>query len=358
MLPCVLVGARANRLLLSAFALIALLALAACGGDDDATPTTSPTATTTATTGTETPTATPTESVAAPVSLMNCGYEVVVGSPPQRAVSMNQGATEIMLALGLQDRMIGTAYLDDSVLPAYAAAYATVPVLAEEYPSREVLLGEEPDFVYGSYASAFNDEAAGSRESLDELGIASYVSGAACADRSLRPEKVTFETVFAEIMDIGIIFDVQDRAEALVAELQADLDEASADASVAEGMTVLWYDGGTEVPTMGVCCGAPGMIIEALGGTNAFGDVAGSWTDVSWEEFVDSDADFIVLVDASWDPAADKRAFLAADPATSTMTAVQEERYGSVPFSASTPGIRNVAAVVDLAAAIRALPPR
>ena len=48
---------------------------------------------------------------------------------------MNQPATEIMLALGLQDRMIGTAYLDDAILPAYADAYATVPVLAKEYPS-------------------------------------------------------------------------------------------------------------------------------------------------------------------------------------------------------------------------------
>lgn len=351
MLAWIAVGVRANRLLLSAFALIALVTLVACSDDAEVTPTTTASVTRT----TATPDATETTVTSAPISLMNCGYEVVLTAPPQRAVSMNQGATEIMLALGLEDRMVGTAYLDDAVHPDYAEAYASVPVLSDEYPSREVLLGEEPDFVYGSYSSSFGDEAAGSRESLAELGIGSYVSGAACADRSLRPEQVTFETVFAEIMDIGQIFGVEDRAEALVSDLQAQLDEASSAATVAEGMTVAWYDGGTEAPMMGVCCGAPGMVIDALGGTNAFEDVAGSWVEVSWEEFVAADPDFIVLVDASWDLAADKQAFLAQHPATSTMAAVQGERYGSVPFSASTPGIRNVSAVIDLAAALRAL---
>lgn len=333
--------------------MFALVALVGCSSDDDsASPTTEASA---IAENTATPMASPVATTAAAaVTINNCGYELVIAAPPQRAVSMNQAATEILLALGLQDRMIGTAYLDDAILPAYADAYAAVPVLSDEYPTREVLLGEEPDFVYGSYSSAFGDEAAGSRESLEELGIGSYVSGAACADRTLRPEKVTFETVFAEIMDIARIFGVEAEGEALVAQLEADLAEATDDASMADGMTIAWYDGGTEAPTMGVCCGAPGMIIEALGGENAFGGVAGSWGDVSWEEFVASDADFIVLVDASWDLAADKQAFLESDPATGTMTAVQEALYGTVPFSASTPGVRNVTAVVELATAIRA----
>lgn len=345
----------ARAALIGLAALVALVSMIACSGDDDpeSTPTVAASASVEGTT-TESATVTETVTETDSVTINNCGYEVVISAPPQRTVTMNQAATEIMLALGLQDRMIGTAYLDDAILPAYADAYASVPVLSDEYPTREVLLGEEPDFVYGSYSSAFGDEAAGSRESLDDLGIGSYVSGAACEDRALRPAKVTFETVFAEIMDIARIFGVEAEGEALVAQLETDLAEATEEASVAEGMTIAWYDGGTEAPTMGVCCGAPGMIIEALGGENAFGEVAGSWGDVSWEEFVASDADLIVLVDASWDLASDKQAFLESDPATSTMTAVQEEAYGAVPFSASTPGVRNVTAVVDLAAAIRA----
>src|SRR6202008_77640 len=96
------------------------VAVAACGGAATTEPstTTAPTPITTA--------AAP--AAAGPID--DCGVRVPSSPPPTRAVTLNQGATEVMLALGLQDRMIGTAYLDDRVAPAYASAYASVPVLA------------------------------------------------------------------------------------------------------------------------------------------------------------------------------------------------------------------------------------
>ncbi|NJO82196.1 MAG: ABC transporter substrate-binding protein [Blastochloris sp.] len=181
-----------------------------------------------------------------PLVIDNCGFEVTYQAPPEKAVTMNQAATEIMLALGLEDKLVGTAYLDDIILPEFEEAYNSVPVLAVEYPSQEVLFGAEPDFVYGSYSSAFGDEAAGSRESLLELGIGSYVSPVACEDRSLRPENLTIDDVFGEIRDIGRIFGVEDRAEALIAEQQAELDAISeALPDTDEPITVFWYDSGT-----------------------------------------------------------------------------------------------------------------
>ncbi|WP_278258006.1 hypothetical protein [Nocardioides convexus] len=83
-------------------------------------------------------------------------------------MTMNQGATEVMLALGLQDRMAGTAYLDDSVPAKWRAAYDGVEVLSKEYPDHETLLAARADFVYGSYSSAFGDEAAGSQQEPGE----------------------------------------------------------------------------------------------------------------------------------------------------------------------------------------------
>ncbi|MEU8606969.1 hypothetical protein AB0C29_03085 [Actinoplanes sp. NPDC048791] len=112
-----------------------------------------------------------------PVTLANCGAPLTVTKPPARAVTMNQPATEIMLALGLQDRMIGTAYLDDAILSQYAAAYGKIPVLAKEYPSKEKLLEAEPDFVYASFSSAFIDEGAGDRESWEKLVHRQQLSG-------------------------------------------------------------------------------------------------------------------------------------------------------------------------------------
>ncbi len=101
-----------------------------------------------------------------PVTINNCGLSITYDAPPERAVTMNQAATEIMLALGLEKHMVGTAFMDDKILPEFADAYAGIPILSEKYPSQEVLLTSEPDFVYGVYRTAFGDEAAGPRAEL------------------------------------------------------------------------------------------------------------------------------------------------------------------------------------------------
>ena len=54
-----------------------------------------------------------------PVTVANCGVTTTYQRPPQRAVSLNQHATEVMLALGLEGAMAGTGYLDDKVLPEF-----------------------------------------------------------------------------------------------------------------------------------------------------------------------------------------------------------------------------------------------
>jgi iron complex transport system substrate-binding protein len=285
-----------------------------------------------------------------PVTIDNCGESVTVDEAPTAAVTMNQGATEIMLALGLEDQMVGTAYLDDAVSPEWEDAYDSVPVLAEEYPSREVLLAEEPDFVYGSYASAFGDEGVGDRGALLEQGAATYLSPNDCrADEGI---PITFDDVFAEIREIGRIFGVGDRAEQLVADSQAELDDAAE--QLPDDTTILWYDSGTDAPFVGGCCGAPAMIIDALGAENVYADLEGSWGDGSWETAVAADPDAIVLIDASWDTIDSKLDTLGTEPMAS-MTAVTGEVFGEVPFSASTPGVRNVSAVVDLAAQLGSL---
>ncbi|MEM8923373.1 MAG: ABC transporter substrate-binding protein [Actinomycetota bacterium] len=282
----------------------------------------------------------------------NCGVSVAAGEF-DRVVTMNQGATEIALALGFGDRMIGTAYLDDAILPELAADYDTVPVVSEEYPSTEALFELEPNFVYGSYSSAFGEEAAGERGDLADLGVGSYLSPAACADFKDSGDPVTFDLVFSEFVEFATAMGDPEAGEALVAEQQAILDESfSGDF---ESVTVFWWDGGLDAPFTGVCCGAPGMIMDAVGVTNAFGDVDGAWTEVTWESVVDADPDVIVLIDASWDPAADKQAHLENDPALSDLSAVQEERYIVVPFSSSTPGVRNAAVVSEIASSIEEL---
>lgn len=285
-----------------------------------------------------------------PVTIENCGLEITYDTPPRRAVTMNQAATEIMLSLGLDEYMVGTAYIDDEILPELQAAYRSVPVLAEQYPSQEVLFAAVPDFVYGVYRSAFGAEAAGPRAELLQLGINSYLSKVACEDETLRPDSATFATVYDEIKDIGRIFGVEDRAELLIAAMEEQL--AAVKETIgeqADPLTVFWYDSDTNAPFAGACCGTPGMIIAATGARNIFDDVAGSWATVNWEEVVDRDPQAIVVIDADWSPAQEKIDFLLNTPAYSSIAAVKEKHFVVIPFSATTLGVRNVSAVVDLA---------
>lgn len=331
---CVSARSRFSRrhssiLLLSGLAVVTGL-LSACAGGDTAT-------------------TTPAEAAAAqPVTVENCGVEVTVAAPPQRAVTMNQAATEVMLALGLGERMVGTAYLDDEVLPEFADAYDSVAVLAErEYPSSETVLDTEPDLIYAAYPSAFEADAAGPRDELARLGISTYLSPSACPNRPA-DEPLSIEAVWQEIRDVGALFDAGDVAERLVADQRKQLDEALAAAGDLSAMTVMWWDGGDDVPSVGACCGGPGMIMTAAGVQNAFGDVPRSWSDVNWEQVAERNPAVIVLVDAEWSTAEEKRATITSTPAVSTLPAVRDERFVEIPFSATTPGVRNVSAIVEL----------
>ncbi|WP_166345983.1 ABC transporter substrate-binding protein [Phytoactinopolyspora limicola] len=320
--------------------------LAACGSDDD---------TTTEQRESDDSTTTPLADTAnESTSSTNCGIEVSIEAPPERTVTMNQAATEVMLALGLQDRMVGTAYLDDEILPELAEVYAEVPVLSDRYPSSETVLDTEPDLIYASYPSAFQPENAGERADLAELGIATYLSPAACPGRS-DDEPLDIEAVWQEIEEIGARFGVADAADDLVAAQRAELQEALDVTADHSSTTVMWWDNSTDAPSVGVCCGAPGMIMDAAGVRNAFADEAGSWAAVSWEQVVERDPDVIVLVDSDWSTAEDKRSAIESTPAVDGLRAVRNEQYVVIPFSATTPGIRNVSAVVALAEGLEVL---
>src|SRR5690554_3004629 len=66
-----------------------------------------------------------------PYTDVNCEYTTVYEAPPERAVTLSNNATELMLALGLEDRMAGTSYMGNlQISPRYQEAYETVPVLS------------------------------------------------------------------------------------------------------------------------------------------------------------------------------------------------------------------------------------
>ncbi|WP_321491834.1 ABC transporter substrate-binding protein [uncultured Desulfobacter sp.] len=284
------------------------------------------------------------------IALTNCGFTQTFLFIPRRAVTMNQSATEVMLMLGLETHMAGTAYLDDEILPAVQKAYKTVPVIAQKYPSREVVLGVDPDFVYGGYASAFSDQAAGSRRDLAEMGIRSYLSPAVCKNDINPDNPVTLSDVFQEVMDIGQIFGVEKRAQELVHQMKNRLANIRARiGKPGKQLSIFWYDSGEKTPFVGAGTGMPNYLIESVNAVNIFKSLKGGWKDANWEDVIALNPDLIVLVQAGWSTAAGKKAYLKRTNALRDLDAVKNNHFAVIEFSYTTPGIRNVAGVEVLA---------
>ena len=285
-----------------------------------------------------------------PLTLQNCGMAVTFEKAPTRVVSIKSTATELLLSLGLADRIVGVGFQDGPLPDELAAAGSNLSVLSDKLPSQEVVLETEPDFVYGGWESNFAADGAGERPTLAQLGVASYVSPAAC--RSIRPAKLTFNEVFAEIAEMGHMFDAAAAADILLAEQKAALSAITPDS---RELTALWYSSGTKVPYVGAGSGAPQMMLEAIGLENIMSGVDDGWVAASWEAVADADPDVIVLVDAVWNSAEQKRKLLAENPVTSQLQAVIHQRYLVVPFPASEAGVRNVGATADMAAQLAGL---
>ncbi len=347
-LPRTLTRRSARRVALVLPTATLALALAACSsgtapGDEPAA-------------GGDTPPSGDVAATAYPLTLDDCGFEVTFDAAPERVVTIKSSTTEMLLALGLGDRIVASAFADGPVPESLADAAAAVPAVAEpmsdQVPGAEAVLGTEPDLVYAGWESNLTAEGAGDRETLARLGVATYVSPAACKAPEYMPDPLTFDDVFAEITEVGTIFDAQDAAADLVAEQRATLDGVVRDE---RGLTALWYSSGDDIPYVGAGIGAPQMIMDAVGLENVAGDVHDTWTAFAWEEAIAADPDVLVLVDAAWNTADAKIERLESSPATAEMTAVREGRYLTIPFPATEAGVRNVDAVVDLAAQLEAL---
>lgn len=123
----------------------------------------------------------PTADPATAIGVTNCGTEVGFDTAPERVVTIKSTSTEMLLALGLGDRIVGTAIQDGPVPDAWADDAATPHSPADKVPSEEVDLETQPDLVYDAgWESNFSADGAGERAEVATLGVASYVSPSAC----------------------------------------------------------------------------------------------------------------------------------------------------------------------------------
>ncbi|RCS25675.1 ABC transporter substrate-binding protein [Phyllobacterium salinisoli] len=305
-----------------------------------------------------------------PLTLKNCGASVTFKKAPEKAVTIGQNSTEILLSLGLADKMVGTAVWVGPVLKGFESQNEKIKRLADNSPSFESVVAQEPELVAVQFESDVGPSGGvGTREQFSELGIPTYISPADCAAKDnsgggdgVRKEPFTMELVYQEIRELARIFDVNERGEQLVTDLKKR--EAEAIASVAGskavGLPVIFWFSSKDLKGDAFVAGkngAPAYILQALGAKNVI-DTDEEWPLVSWETIIGTNPAVIVIAEmdrrryAADDPTVKIR-FLEADPVTSQLEAVRKKRFVMMNAQSMNPTIRTIDGIEALADGIK-----
>ncbi|CRL16201.1 ABC transporter substrate-binding protein [Phaeobacter italicus] len=291
--------------------------------------------------------------VSAQTTVDSCNRQVTFEAPPTAAVSNDVNLTEMMLVLGLADRMVGYTgisgwkTLDEEM----RAGVEQLPELSAKYPTKEVLLGAEADFYFAGWNYGMKVGGEVTPQTLQPFGIAVYELTESCIHIGEKP-KVSMEDMYADIENLGKIFGVEDKATALIEGYRAELAAFAPDrAGDQKPPRVFVYDSGEESPFTAGRYAMPTALIEAAGGTNIMDDFEKSWATVTWEEVVERNPEIVVIVNYGNVTAEEKRAFMMNNPAFAEIDAVKNDRFVTLEYVEATPGPRNIKAIKKLAAA-------
>ncbi|MVA54499.1 ABC transporter substrate-binding protein [Agrobacterium vitis] len=294
-----------------------------------------------------------TTAAAEPVTVKSCNREVTFDTAPQRAVSNDVNLTEMMLALKLQDHMVGYTgvsgwkTLDEKL----RNGVSQLPELSPKYPSKEVLLNANADFYFAGWNYGMKVGGEVTPDTLGPLGIKVYELTESCI-HIMAKAKPTMDDMFIDLLNLGWIFRVEDRAEALVSGYRQQLAKIQAKISPTDKpATVFVYDSGEQKPFTSGRFGIPTAMIEAAGGVNIMDDVQKSWTEVSWEPVIERNPRVIIIVNYGEVTAQQKIDYMKHNPAFQNIDAVKNDRFVVLDYVEATPGPRNIDAIARLAQA-------
>ncbi|KAA0955943.1 ABC transporter substrate-binding protein [Sporosarcina sp. ANT_H38] len=267
-------------------------------------------------------------------------YNVKVETPRERAVTLSQFMTEMLLALDLEDKMIGTALLDNPILPEFEDAYNKIPELkiGEGHSvAKEGFMALGADFVSG-WDSSISEQTTGSPDELMEKGTTPFMA------KSYDPD-ATVETVYEDFELLGKIFGVEGKATEVINTMKSDIKSVTdklGDIKEEERIKMMVYDSG-ENDAMVVGSGLANNLITLAGGNNIFGKAATKpYINASWESIVAENPEVILITDfMAGQPVQEKIDFLKSHPALKDVSAIKNDKLYVVELADLSPGIRN-----------------
>ena len=266
-------------------------------------------------------------------------YNVKVETSRQKAVTLSQFMTEMLLALDLGDKMVGTALLDNPILEEFEEEYNKIPELeiGEGHSiSKEAFIATGADFVSG-WDMSISDQTTGTPDELISKDITPFLA------KSYSPD-ATVETVYEDFELLGQLFGVEDKATEVINKMKSDINKVSdkvGQVKEENRIKVMVYDSG-EDKAMVVGSGLANNLIELAGGHNIFGEESQPYINATWESVVAQNPEVIVVTDyLAGSPVEEKIEFLKNHPALKDVDAVKNNRIYVVGLADLSPGVRN-----------------
>ncbi len=266
-----------------------------------------------------------------PVTIKNGNREITFSAPPKKVVTNgDSNIIELMFVLGLEDKLIGYAgfpYYGYEVSPKYKEKLKKIPIVSEGYIKLEKLLSVNPDFFlsgfwYGLDIPGDCTQNCITPKELSRYGINSYAISESLV-RVMKKPPVSMEDVYTDIRNLGIIFNVQERAKDLILDYNQRIESLhEITAKVDKPLKVFIYTRGYETPGTAAGQAMPNALVKLAGAQNLFNDIKDSWVDVSWEEIIGRNPDVILILEYGKFPGEKLKSYILEHPGMKGVNAV------------------------------------
>ncbi|MCJ7842134.1 ABC transporter substrate-binding protein [Lederbergia sp. NSJ-179] len=259
--------------------------------------------------------------------------EQVFAKAPERIVANTRPAAELLLHLGLGDRIVGVGGNFGAPDKSVEKEYSKLHILSDDYIGKEVALGENPDLVYGRGGLFDNaDWGVGTVDTLNDMGINTYVLESSVTG-------ATYDSIYKDIENLGEIFQVQDKAKSFIKELK-DKEEAirSNLDSIKEEKTFAYLHMSDPNEVGAWAANGENFFNDAMNMVkldNAFKNEKGDGQ-ISIERLVDTDPDVLIIPDWSTTGGVDAKTLKEAlykNPKLSSMKAIKNKQIYAVDYN-------------------------
>nr|WP_152460629.1 ABC transporter substrate-binding protein [Ruegeria sp. THAF33] len=289
------------------------------------------------------------------VTVDNCGEPLVFDSAPERLVVHDMNMADMAFALGLQDKIVGLTGITGwyKTSPDFDAQRGDIPELAPKYPTIENLVAVEPDLFFAGWYYGMKPGGDVTPDTLEPFGIKTMILTESCVHLDKDRPEASMNLLFDDVLRLGKVMHVEDKAEALVAGWKDKLSAIEAKTADLAKPRVFLLDGPADAPFTAGKFAIPDAMITAAGGANVTHDLDTSWGRTSWEAVAAANPEFLVLLDyQSGNGAEDTFQFLKDHPVMSQTDAVKNERWIGLRYEELTPGPANIEAIEKMAKAM------